>query len=130
LVYSWPEALKKAQKASEILQHRANTLGLHFNDFRAEYIGVNGTNEQPITEEMLAVEYDEVQLRVSVSGERKDKLNRFGKEMAPLILTGPSGVTGYAGGRPKASPVAAYWPALLDKEAVKPRVRIFKSENI
>jgi len=86
---------------------------------------VNGNNEEPITDEDYKEEHNEVQLRVSASGQSKDDLNRFGREMAPLILTGPSGVTGFAGGRPKASDIVAYWPALLDKEAVEPRIRIF-----
>jgi hypothetical protein len=125
LVYSWPGALKKAQKAGKILEGRARALGLEYNDFRVEYIGVNGCNEQPITEELLRKEYDEIQMRVSLSGKSREDLNRFGKEVAPLILTGPSGVTGFAGGRPKASDIVAYWPALLEKEAVTPRIRIF-----
>ena len=125
LVYSWPKALKKAQKAGEVLQGRADALGLNYDDFRVEYIGVNGCSEQPISDELLQAEHEEVQMRVSLSGDSKDDLNRFGKEMAPLILTGPSGVTGFAGGRPKASGIVAYWPALLDKDAVRPRIRIF-----
>lgn len=125
LVYSWPKALKKAQKAGEILRARAESLGLQFNDFRVEYIGVNGCSEEPITEELHDVQHDEVQMRVSLSGKSREDLNRFGKEVAPLILTGPGGVTAYAGGRPKASDIVAYWPALLDKKAVTPRVRIF-----
>ncbi|MDX1585875.1 MAG: acyclic terpene utilization AtuA family protein [Balneolaceae bacterium] len=125
LVYSWPDALKKAIKAGEILKGRADKIGLEFEDYRVEYIGVNGNNEEPITDRHLQEEYNEVQMRVSASGHSKDDLNRFGREIAPLILTGPSGVTGFAGGRPKASDIVAYWPALLDKDAVKPRVRIF-----
>jgi len=125
LVYSWPDALKKAKKAGEILEGRANALGLQFDDFRVEYVGVNGCSEEPITEDLLNAEYEEIQMRVSLSGQNRDDLNRFGKEVAPLILTGPSGVTGFAGGRPKASGVVAYWPALLDKKAVSPRIRIF-----
>lgn len=125
LVYSWPGALKKAKKAGEILKGRAESLGLDFDDFRVEYIGVNGCSEQPISDELLEEEYEEVQMRVALSGQSKEDLDRFGKEVAPLILTGPSGVTGFAGGRPKASGIVAYWPALLDKKAVKPRVRIF-----
>lgn len=125
LVYSWPKALKKARKAGEILQGRADALGLSYDDFRVEYIGVNGCSEQPISDELLQAEHEEVQMRVSLSGDSKEDLNRFGKEMAPLILTGPSGVTGFAGGRPKASGIVAYWPALLDKDAVRPRIRIF-----
>jgi len=125
LVYSWPGALKKAKRAGEILQGRADALGLEYDDFRVEYVGANGCSEQPITEEQLEAEHEEVQIRVSLSGSSKKDLNRFGKEVAPLILTGPSGVTGFAGGRPKASGIVAYWPALLDKTAVSPRVRIY-----
>ena len=125
LVYSWPGALRKAKKAGEILQGRADALGLEYDEFRVEYVGVNGCSEEPISDDMLADQQEEVQMRVSLSGSSKEDLNRFGKEVAPLILTGPSGVTGFAGGRPKASGIVAYWPALLDKEAVSPNVRIF-----
>jgi hypothetical protein len=126
LVYCWPDALKKAVKGAEILENRAKALGLKFNEFNKEYIGYNGNSEAPVTEDALNTEFDEIQMRVSVSGKSKNDLNRFGMEIAPLILTGPSGVTGFAGGRPKASDVVAYWPALLDKEAVRPEVTFFE----
>lgn len=125
LVYSWPSALGKAVKGGEILQGRAEALNLSFDKFRVEYIGLNGCSEDPVTEDYFDRDHNEIQLRVSVSGQNKKDLDRFGKEIAPLILTGPSGVTGFAGGRPKASEVIAYWPALLEKKAVEPRVRIF-----
>jgi len=125
LVYSWPDALKKAKKAGEILKGRADVLGLDFEEYRVEYIGVNGTSEKPLTETDFSEEHDEVQMRVAVSGKSKEDLNRFGKEIAPLILTGPSGVTGFAGGRPKASDIVAYWPALLDKDSVSPKVNLY-----
>lgn len=125
LVYSWPGALKKAVKAGEILKGRAEALGLDFEEFNAEYIGFNGCGEQPVSDEALDADYEEIELRVSLTGKSKGDLDRFGKEVAPLILTGPSGVTGFAGGRPKASEIVAYWPALLDKNAVEPRVRLF-----
>lgn len=128
LVYSWPDALKKAVKGAEILEKRAEALGLEFDEFHKEYVGYNGNNEAPVTEKALNTEFDEIQMRVSVSGQSKNDLNRFGMEIAPLILTGPSGVTGFAGGRPKASEVVAYWPALLHKKAVTPRVTLFEIE--
>lgn len=126
LVYCWPDALKKAVRGAEILEKRAELLGLNFDEFHKEYVGYNGNTEKPVTDEALNTEFDEIQMRVSVSGQSKDDLNRFGMEIAPLILTGPSGVTGFAGGRPKASGVVAYWPALLDKKAVKTRVTLFE----
>lgn len=126
LVYSWPDALRKAVKGAEILEKRAQALELEFDEFHKEYIGYNGIDEKSVTDEALNTEFDEIQMRISVSGSKKEDLNRFGMEIAPLILTGPSGVTGFAGGRPKASGVVAYWPALLDKTAVQPRVTIFE----
>jgi len=126
LVYCWPDALKKAVKGAEILEKRADNLGIKFTEFRKEYIGFNGVAENPVDLENDAIDADEIQMRISVSGNSKEDLARFGSEIAPLILTGPSGVTGFAGGRPRPSDVVAYWPALLSKDAVKPRVTLFE----
>lgn len=125
LVYSWPEALKKAKKAGDILLKRAENLGLSFRDKNIEFVGFNSCNEDTALLKNDNSDLNEVQMRISVHGETREDIDRFGKEIAPLILTGPSGVTGFAGGRPKASGVVAYWPALLDKKAVEPIVEIF-----
>lgn len=125
LVYCWPDAVKKARVAGDILLKRAENLGIKFRDTNIELVGLNACSEDStILNEDLS-DLNEVQMRVSVHGDSSEDLNRFGMEMAPLILTGPSGVTGFAGGRPKASEVVAYWPALLDKDAVKPVVATF-----
>ncbi|HKI46513.1 MAG TPA: acyclic terpene utilization AtuA family protein [Balneolales bacterium] len=125
LVYSWPGALAKAQKAGDILRRRSNDLKLEIDVFRAEYVGFNGCNEVPLDSVSKTDDLNEVQLRISVSGQNRNDIDRFGKEIAPLILTGPGGVTGFAGGRPKASEIVAFWPALIKKEACNPRLQIF-----
>src|SRR6056297_514410 len=124
LVYSWPDAVKKAKAAGKILMKRAEKLGIKFRDTNIEFVGLNACNEDVDALNQDLNELNEVQLRVSVHGDSREDLNRFGMEIAPLILTGPSGVTGFAGGRPKASEVVAYWPALLDKKAATPRVTV------
>lgn len=126
LVYCWPDAIKKAKKAGEILLKRAENLGIKFDDQNIEFVGINACNEDPEELEKAPDSVNEVQLRISVSSHSQNDLNRFGKEIAPLILTGPSGVTGFAGGRPRASDVVAYWPALLDKKVVQPRVILYE----
>lgn len=126
LVYSWPDALKKAIKGAEILEARAKDLSLKIDEFNKEFVGFNGTTEKKVTDEDMNGDHDEIQMRISICGPNKKDIDRFGMEVAPLILTGPSGVTGFAGGRPKASEVVAYWPALLSKKAVKPRVNVFE----
>ena len=67
------------------------------------------------------LEAEPVVLRVTVHDQRKDMVERFTKEFAPLVPSGPPGVTGYTSGRPPVREVFAYWPALLDKKAVTPR---------
>ncbi|TVR15554.1 MAG: DUF1446 domain-containing protein [Balneolaceae bacterium] len=125
LVYSWPDALKKAKTAGDILLKRAEKLGITFRDSNVEFVGLNSCNEDKNEIKKDQSDLNEVQMRISVHGDSREDLERFAKEIAPLILTGPSGVTGFAGGRPRASEVVAYWPALLDKKAATPRVTVF-----
>ena len=46
------------------------------------------------------------------------------RRIAPLVLTGPPSVTGFAGGRPQVEEVVAYWPALIDRREIEPGVRV------
>lgn len=121
LTYSWPDALKKAKVADKILRKRLENLELTFDEIRTEYQGYNACHGP------LADHYDdqnEVILRVAVRSQDKNSIERFGKEIAPLILTGPPAVTGFAGGRPKPSDVVAYWPALISKKEVQAKVEV------
>ena len=67
-------------------------------------------------------------LRLGVRDADRDKVARFGKEIAPLVTSGPPGVTGFAGGRPKPQEIVAYWPALLDRAVVESQVRVSVEE--
>jgi hypothetical protein len=122
LTYSWPHALTKAKTADKILRKRLDSLGLTFDEIRTEFVGYNATHEtlaQEIDEENI----NEIVLRISVRSHNRDSIRRFGQEIAPLILTGPPSVTGFAGGRPKPNDVVAYWPALIPKDLVQPKVK-------
>ena len=66
----------------------------------------------------------EIVLRLSVKDPDRKKVERFGREIAPLVTAGPAGVTGFAGGRPKAQEIVAYWPALLPRELVDWKVSV------
>jgi hypothetical protein len=122
LVYSWPEAFDKAQAADRILRERLERLGLRFDQILTEFVGANAAHG-PLAAEPSR-ELAEVQLRVGVRGDDKKAIERFTKEIAPLILTGPPGVTGFAGGRPKVEEIVAYWPALIPKTEITPRVEV------
>jgi len=119
LTYSWPEALEKAEAADRIVRTRLADLGLVLDEVRTEFLGYNACHG-PLAPKPETV--NEVVLRVGVRSKDYTAVERFGKEIAPLVLTGPPGVTGFAGGRPKPSEVVAYWPALIPKSAVTPAV--------
>ncbi len=122
LVYSWPDAYDKARAADRILRARLDALGLEFEQVLTEYVGVDATHGRLAGP--AAPDAPEVQLRVGVRAREKPPVERFTREVAPLVLTGPPSVTGFAGGRPQVEEVVAYWPALIDRTAVEPGVRV------
>ncbi len=63
-------------------------------------------------------------MRIGVRGTDKASIERFTREIAPLVLNGPPSVTGFAGGRPKVEEIVAYWPALIDKSVVQTKVEV------
>lgn len=122
LVYSWPEAYDKAKAADKILRQRLKDLGLEFETILTEFVGVDATHG-PLADRPTGNEA-EVQLRVGVRSKDKKAVERFTREIAPLVLTGPPSVTGFAGGRPEVQEIVAYWPALIDRTVVEPHVHV------
>jgi hypothetical protein len=59
-----------------------------------------------------------------VRGQDRAAVEAFTREIAPLILTGPPTVTGFAGGRPRVQDIVAYWPALIDRGEIEPQLRV------
>jgi hypothetical protein len=121
LVYGWPDALDKAKLADRVLRQRIANLGLQLDHIMTEYVGVSSTHGPLVVENNEA---PEVQLRIGVRSQDKASVERFTREIAPLVLNGPPSVTGFAGGRPKVEEIVAYWPALVDKRVVKTQVEV------
>ncbi|HSJ63833.1 MAG TPA: acyclic terpene utilization AtuA family protein [Gemmatimonadaceae bacterium] len=121
LVYVWPEARDKAEAADGILRQRLDRLGLRFEQIHTELVGATATHGRLAGE---IGDLPEVQLRIGVRGEDRSAVERFTREIAPLVLNGPPSVTGFAGGRPKVEEVVAYWPALIDKGVVSTTVEL------
>jgi hypothetical protein len=108
--------------ADKILRARIERLGLRFEQILTEFVGVNATHG-PLAGEP-ARDLPEVQLRVGVRDNDRKAVERFTKEIAPLILTGPPAVTGFAGGRPKVEEIVAYWPALIPRAEISSAVDV------
>ncbi|MDR0787563.1 MAG: DUF1446 domain-containing protein [Gemmatimonadota bacterium] len=122
LVYAWPDAVTKARAADRILRERLDRLGLCFDEILTEYVGWNachGPLAGPPPPDL-----PEVTVRWGVRSADRNMVERFTREIAPLVLSGPPSVTGYAGGRPRVQKVVAYWPALIPRGVVEPGVRV------
>ena len=120
---SGPRALEKARLSADIVWQRLARAGVRFapEDRSVELVGAGAClpGILPASEDP-----PEVVLRLGARSAEPEKLERFGKEIAPLVTAGPPGVTGFAGGRPRPQEVVAYWPALLDRREVESRVEV------
>ncbi len=119
LVIAGPNAAAKARFCGETLLERLRRVGVEPQHRNIECLGA-GDCVPGLTK--TAPDCPEVVLRVAVRDERRAVVERFTKEFAPLVTSGPPGVTGYTTGRPTVREVFAYWPALLAKTAVTPVV--------
>jgi len=115
LTISGPNALIKAQLVANLIWTRLENAGCVYEDKLTEFLGISSChgdiNKTPD-------QVNEVVLRLGVKDSDKENVNRFGKEIAPVITNGPPGVTGFAGGRPKAQEIVAYWPTLIPKNLI------------
>jgi hypothetical protein len=111
------DAVKKARHAGEAILHRLHDAGFNYRESLVECLGT-GASVRGIVSRMSDTHLVETVLRVSVSASTREPVERFTKEIAPLVTCGPQGVTGYATGRPKVLPVFGYWPCLIDRTLV------------
>jgi hypothetical protein len=123
LVYSWPQALEKARAADRIVRGRLAELGFEFDEIYTEFFGVNAcqgpaapANPDP----------PEVQLRIGVRAQDRKGVDRFTRELIPLVLNGPPGATGFGEGRPPVREIVAYWSALIPREEIVTRLEVMR----
>ncbi len=117
------DAVKKARRAGEGLIRRLQENGCVYREHLIECLGT-GASVRGIASRVSDTHLIETVLRVSVAADTKDPVERFTKEIAPLVTCGPQGVTGYTSGRPKVMPIFGYWPCLIDRSLVQPTVKL------
>ncbi|HPF13075.1 MAG: DUF1446 domain-containing protein [Planctomycetes bacterium] len=127
LTVSGPDALAKARLCSEVVWKRLEFDGYTYSpeERLVEYVGAGVCHAGMLPAD--TPEPAEVVLRLGVKGPDREKVARFGSELVPLVTSGPPGVTGFAGGRPKATEIIGFWPALMDKSKIETRVTLFQS---
>jgi len=120
LVYG-ADCVEKARACGATILARLERAGCEYD---ASFVECLGAGESVPGLQPAPRDLREVMLRVTVSDLRRDAVERFAKEFAPLITSGPPGLAGYAAGRPSVRPVFAYWPTLVPRELVSPRFEV------
>lgn len=118
------DAVAKARRCGEMVLERLRAAGSEPQRYHVECLGSGdaiGQVAQTNCSDLL-----ETVLRISVFDPRKEIVERFTREIAPLVTSGPQGTTGYAEGRPPVREVFGYWPTLIPRSKVKPQVQLIE----
>jgi hypothetical protein len=115
------DAEAKARRAGEIVLERVRRAGVKLADSLVECLGAGDVAPgviRPVSPPF------EVVLRVTVRDPVRAAVERFCRELAPLITSGPPGLAGYAAGRPTPRPAFGYWPALVPRSLAEERAHV------
>jgi len=119
------DAVAKARRCGEIVFERLRQAGYEYPASSIECLGAHACAPGVFPEPPLR----ETVLRLGVAHPEKEAVERFAREIAPLVTSGPQGTTGYAGGRPKPTPVFGYWPCLIARDRVDIDVRLHQGTD-
>ena len=119
--YAWPQAMKKARKAEEIITRQFADLGLSFDEMITEYIGYNSLSGPLAWGD--GGDLNEVGLRIAVRTRNKVDAARMPRLLPPLALNGPPTASG-AGGMPRPRELMGLWSALVPREEVEKQVSL------
>jgi hypothetical protein len=120
LVYG-RDAVSKAQECAGFIEARLLQAGFQLDELNVECLG---TGDGVPGRQTAQAGAREVLLRIAVQDSRAAAVERFTKEFAPLITSGPPGLAGYAAPRGAVRPVYAYWPTLVPRELVDAHVQV------
>jgi hypothetical protein len=125
LVYGH-DCVAKARAAAEMIVARLRRAGFELHQTRFELLGagagVPGLHGPP-------ADLREVVLRMAARDDRREALERFLREFAPLATGGPVGIAGYTAAAGAVRPCYAYWPTTIPKDLVQPRVEVRRANE-
>ncbi len=120
LIYPWPNAYEKAQKAEELVRKRLDYLGVKPLELRFDYIGVNCLHGSVAT--APDPDINEVGLRIVAKTNTYAEADLIKRNTTHLWTYGPMGAACGVNARPRK--VIGLWPTLVPREFVKPQLEI------
>jgi hypothetical protein len=119
------DAVAKAKRCGEIVLERLKSRGRQPHRSWVECLGSGAIAPGVLPAHRAGA--TETVLRITVADDRREVVERFARELMPLISAGPQGITGYAEGRPAVREVFGYWPTLIPRDRVQPRVELIET---
>jgi hypothetical protein len=118
--FPWPNALEKAQWAEKWIRERFKVLGVHFDELRIDYVGVNMLHDEvaPLDDR----DYNEVGLRIAGKAKTREEAEVVRREATHLWTMGPIGAS--FGVPMNVRGVIALWPSLVPRDAVRAESRL------
>lgn len=127
LGYAWPDALAKAQAASDIIQQQMREIGLNTDEVQVEYLGYNSIHG-PLADPTHVDDLNEVYLRIAVHCATRQEAAKLGRLFPPLALSGPPFIGG-AGGMIEPRGLLGIWPTLAPRELIEEYVHVSVEES-
>jgi Acyclic terpene utilisation family protein AtuA len=115
------DAEAKARAAGNVVLERVRRAGFELADSLVECLGAGDVAPGVLPPERPPLE---VVLRVTVRDPRHAAVERFCRELAPLVTAGPPGIAGYATGRPSPRPAFGHFPALVPRPLAEADARL------
>ncbi|MEP7062753.1 MAG: acyclic terpene utilization AtuA family protein [Betaproteobacteria bacterium] len=113
LMFPWPRAFARAEKARQTLLERFERLGLVADEIEFSYVGVNSLHG-PAAPIKNVDDLNEVGLRVAVHTRTREDAEKVRRACAQMWIMGPGGTS--FGVPIKSRPVVSLWPALVPRE--------------
>ncbi|PLS18666.1 DUF1446 domain-containing protein [Bacillus sp. M6-12] len=121
--FSWPDALKKARKADEIIRKQMERYRMSYKEVQTDYVGYNSLHGPAVKETDSDSDLNEVFLRMAVRGNTKQEVMKFGRLFPPLALNGPPSMGAYIGNIPPRE-LIGMWSCLLPREEVEKQIKV------
>jgi len=121
LVVAGPNAVERAAACESAIRSRLERIDSVPAALEFEYLGCGDVVRGVFDRQDDPAE---IVLRAAARDQSRDVIDRFLREFAPLVTSGPPGVTGYTGARPRSRPVLGYWPTTIRRERVQPEFTV------
>jgi hypothetical protein len=124
LLVHGPDCVAKARACGEMVFARLARAGYMLAATNVELLGTGDGVPGVTIGGAVRTSPPEVVLRIAVEDPRREAVERFTTEFAPLITSGPAGLAGYAAPRGAVRPVYAFWPALVPRRLAASSVEV------